>query len=261
MYFRKYFEGTYTPTTSTATSLTYFGISPIYPEMSRILGNAIAETMKIAGMNAWYDEDSYRLYPNKDEGAYVIWVCDSYSNSYFGHSIYYVEDSGSGKPSSSIAASTKNVPFYAGEYKFYVTYTGDPDTCFNVGIGSYASPSASYLSFSCMRATDVRNGKSVYLFSSGGFPSTFYPRYADDCSLPQSYAVTSLATFNWNYTATDANNLILRPIFSSDMIFDCADGIYAHVQHLTNGNFYKINGTVYYCGYYYMFKCPNEPNL
>lgn len=71
MYYRKYFEGDVGGATSETKVVTFGACTTkytVYVNQSRVIGHAVEEVLRDAGMNAYYDDEAFILYPDRDEG-------------------------------------------------------------------------------------------------------------------------------------------------------------------------------------------------
>ncbi len=253
MYYRKYFEGG--PVTASETVKVTFGACPIQysvlPQQSRIIGDAVAEVLCEAGMNAHYDEEQFILYPNREEGlgigifklamgtiSYVVFSSDSTSNSIFTSSSSYTY-----QPFNS-NSGTDN-----GKYKFYVTVIGEPKGWLRVHIGTYSVPANISYGFGIGYGKDIRDNRQVgYLVvNPANTTSAFYVRHTDDCSLVDGIAYSGTVKFSAAAVTGQANVLVLINAYDSSGYLTM-DNCYLGCQALTSGatSFYMINGIEYY---------------
>lgn len=253
MYYRKYFEGG--PITASDTVKVTFGICStqysVLSQQSRVIGNAVAEVLREAGMNAYYNEEQYILYPNREKGlgigifklamgtiSYVIFSSDDTSN-------YLVTGS----------AGVAYQPFYIGsnsdngKYKFYVTVIGEPKGWLRIHIGTYSVPASMSYGFGIGYGKDIRDNRQVgYLVvNPANTTSAFYVRHTDDCSLVDGIAYSGTVKFSAAAVTGQANVLVLINAYDSSGYLTM-DNCYLGCQALISGatSFYMINGVEYY---------------
>lgn len=253
MYYRKYFEGG--PVTAAETVKVTFGACTtqysVLSQQSRIIGNAVAEVLCEAGMNAHYDEEQFILYPNREEGlgigifklamgtiSYVVFSSDDVSN-------YCVTSS----------SSYSYQPFYSnsgadnGKYRFYVTVIGEPKGWLRVHIGTYNAPTGMSYGFGIGYGKDIRDNRRIgYLVINPVYSTTaFFVRHTDDCSLVDGIAYSTTVKFSAAAVTGQTNMLVLISAYDSSGYLTM-DNCYLGCQALTSGatNFYMINGVEYY---------------
>ncbi|MBD5632444.1 MAG: hypothetical protein HDP34_04375 [Clostridia bacterium] len=268
MYFRKYFAGNTIGTLDEKQTNVKFGASStaytVYKNQTKILGNAIAETLRVAGMNAVYDEEKFILYPDEDEefgigviktalATHTFVVFDADTNSYS-------------------TTATSNGPSYqpfdaSGEtYKFYVTVIGDPQSLLRVHIGAYSSVTSTSYGFAIGVGKDIRNGRKVRFFAANPTLSTvaFLVRYADNCSLVNGITYSGTVSFSVAAVTGTAEYLMLIPAFATNGFIIMENAFLGCSSALITGStsFYYINGEEYYYPTAtLLLKCPTIPNL
>ncbi|MCI8358059.1 MAG: hypothetical protein HFI51_07925 [Lachnospiraceae bacterium] len=249
MYYRKYFEGDVGGATAETAIVTFGACTTkytVYVNQSRVIGHAIEEVLRDAGMNAYYDDDSFILYPDRSEGlgigiikgallalGYVIYASDS----------TYVNFN---QPSASLA----NQPFdTGGNYKFYVSIIGEPKGWLRVHIGTYNAPASMSYGFGIGYGKDIRDNRRVgYLvMNPTNATSAFYVRHTDDGSLVDGIIYSGMVKFSAAAVTGQTNMLVLINAYDSSGYLTM-DNCYLGCQALTSGatSFYMINGVEYY---------------
>lgn len=267
MYFRKYFEGNtvgvlderQTGVTFGAASTTY----TVYKNQSRILGNAIAETLKAAGMAAVYDEENFILYPDKDEKFGIGIIKTAVATHTF---VFFGSDAVSNS-STATSSGTSYQPFDTNgdTYKFYITVVGDPQSLLRVHIGTYSSVTSTSYGFAIGVGKDIRNNRKVRFAVANPVNSTvaFLVRYADDCSLVNGIGSKDTVSFSENPVTGTTEYLMLIPAFATNG-FITMDNAFLGCTTLSYGStaFYSINGEEYYYPVgTLLLKCPTQINI
>lgn len=267
MYFRKYFSGNTIGALDEKQSGVRFGAATstytVYKNQTKILGNALAETLRAVGMNAVYDEDNFILCPDKDEGFGIGIIKFAVATHTF---VIFGSDA-----NSNITVTTSSGPSYQpfdvnGEaYKFYITVIGDPGSLLRVHIGTYSSVTSSSYGFAIGTGKDVRNGRKVRFITTNPTNSTiaFHVRYADNCSLVDGITYSGTVSFSEGAVAGTPEYLMLIPAFATNG-YITMDNAFLGCSVLSAGNtsFYYINGEEYYYPTAtLLLKCPTTLNL
>lgn len=268
MYFRKYFAGNtigaldekQTGVTFGAASTTY----TVYKNQTKVLGNAIAETLRTAGMNAVYDEENFILYPDENEGfgigiikaalathTFVFWGSDADSNS-----------------TATTTSGTSYQPFdtMGDAYKFYVTVIGDPQSLLKVHIGTYSSVTSISYGFAIGVGKDIRNNRKVRFVVANPTYSTvaFLARYADNCSLIDGITYSGTVSFSQTAVTGTTEYLMLIPAFATNGFITMDNAFLGCSSALSASSaaFYSINGEEYYYPVStLLLKCPTSINI
>lgn len=251
MYYRKYFEGDVGGATSETATVTFGACTTkytVYVNQSRVIGHAVEEVLRDAGMNAYYDDDSFILYPHKDEElgigiikrtpislGYVIYASDSAAVNF-------------NEPSGSLA----NQPFTndtSGSYKFYVSIIGEPKGWLRVYVGTYNAPASMSYGFGIGYGKDIRDNRRIgYLIVNPAYNTiAFHVRHTDDCSLVDGTTYSGTVSFSVPAVSGQANVLVLIDSYAT-CGYLTMDNCYLGCGALTAGtnNFYMINGVEYY---------------
>ncbi|MCM1237227.1 MAG: hypothetical protein NC489_44735 [Ruminococcus flavefaciens] len=267
MYFRKYFAGNTIGTLDEKQAGVKFGAASttytIFVNQSRILGNAIAETLRMAGMNAVYDEENFVLYPEKNEEFGIGIIKQALAAHTF---VVYGSDA-----TSNFTAATNSGTSYqpfdtnGDAYKFYVTVIGDPKSLLRVHIGAYSATASTSYGFAIGVGKDIRNARKVRFVVTNPSVSTvsFLARYADDCSLIDGMGYSTYIPFTVAAVTGTTEYLILIPAYATNG-FISMDNAYLGCSTLSAGNtaFYSINGEEYYYPTTtLLLKCPTTPVL
>lgn len=280
MYYRRYFEGSVEAGTATAIkralrnkqgeSTVSLGTSN--PVRNKVIGDALVATLKDCGMtDCYYDETCSYLYFDKTNTDFGIYI--SYEASYlYMYAGYYSEKLGNDVISVYTAngmrqqTSLSQGPFeqasylLASNYRFYVTVRGDTAGMFTVYIGSYASPSyMSGLMFTVYRGIDKRNNRKLWGFYMGSNPSTG-PLwvYADTICGIAEYA--SSPYYPTALTAATKLSMIgewvvLIEMYMSTAGFVVMENTFIDPGYNSQGQFYEIDGDIYFCYTPYLVKC------
>ncbi|MDE7339925.1 MAG: hypothetical protein K2N80_05095 [Lachnospiraceae bacterium] len=255
MYYRKYFEGG--PITSSETVKVTFGACSaqynVLIEQSRIIGHAVEEVLCDAGMNAYYDDEHFILYPNREEKlgigifkqalgtiSYVVFACDDIANVFNTSS----SSGGSGYQPFNVTTGADY-----GKYKFYITVIGEPKGWLRVHVGTYNNPANMSYGFGIGYGKDIRDNRRVgYFVINPGYNTTsFYVRRTDDGSLVDGIAYSETVKFSAAAVTGQTNTLVLINIYDTHGYLTM-DNCYLGCSALTAGtnNFYIINGVEYY---------------
>lgn len=253
MYYRKYFEGG--PVTATETAKVTFGACPtqysVLSQQSQIIGNAVAEVLCEAGMNAYYNEEQFILYPNREEALGIgIFKLAMGTISYF---VFSSDDVSNYLVTSSSSYSYQ--PFNAnsgadnGKYKFYVTVIGEPKGWLRVHIGTYAAPANMSYGFGIGYGKDIRDNRRVgFIKINPAYNSNdFLVRHTDDCSLVDGITASGIVKFSAAAVTGQPNTLVLINAYDTSGYLTM-DNCYLGCLTLTAGatSFYIINGVEYY---------------
>lgn len=254
MYYRKYFEGG--PITSSETVKVTFGACPtqynVLTEQSRIIGHAVEEVLCDAGMNAYYDDEHFILYPNREEKfgigifkqamgtiSYVLFSCNDRSNL-----INTSSSAGTG-----FQPFNPNTGVDYGKYKFYITIIGEPKGWLRVHVGTYNNPAYITYGFGIGYGKDIRDNRRIgYLSINPAYTTTsFYVRHTDDCSLIDGIAYSGTVNFSATAVTGQTNALVLINTYDTHGYLTM-DNCYLGCSALSAGinNFYMINGVEYY---------------
>ncbi len=268
MYFRKYFAGNtigaldekQTGVTFGAASTTY----TVYKNQTKILGSAIAETLRAAGMKAVYDQENFILYPDEEEGFGIGIIKTALATHTF---VIYGSDAAS-NATSVTTSGTSYQPFdtSGNAYKFYVTVIGDPQSLLRVHIGVYSGVTSAAYGFAIGVGKDIRNNRKVRFVVGNPTYATvaFLARYADDCSLVNGITYNGLVSFSETAVTGTVEYLMLIPAFATNGFITMDNAFLGCSNALTSGNaaFYSIGGEEYYYpAATLLLKCPTVPIL
>ena len=282
MYYKKHFQGsvesetasTYLykidSTTKQASSTKLYSNAG-YGNRQRIIGNALASTLKDCGLNnAYYDETAGYLFFDKtncNNGIYIYIITNNIV-FYFGGKLPSSSDTLVGYYGSSSASTSTYNPFSstsgAGNYNFYVTVKGDTQSVFTVSIGKYSEPSSernikllfckannvtnneSYWGFSCLFGS-VSNTPQFYLVDTSSVP-TGLPMYSSSTSTYVLIDSTCLTMSDEQYIIPAYFNY---PIISLPNVYFCNFSV--------DDSFYEIDGDIYYKYNNILIKCTTIP--
>lgn len=267
MYFRKYFAGNTIGALDEKQTGVRFGASTntftVYKNQTKILGNAIADTLQTAGMNAVYDEENFILYPDEDEEFGIGIIKTALAT----HTFVFFDSDTTACTTIATSSGTGYQPFDASgnTYKFYVTVIGDPQSLLRVHIGTYSSVASTSYGFALGVGKDIRYGRKVRFFTTNPTNATiaFLVRYADNCSLIDGIAYSGTVSFSEAAVTGTPEYLMLIPAFATNG-FITMDNAFLGCSVLSAGNmaFYCINGEEYYYPTAtLLLKCPTTLNL
>lgn len=268
MYFRKYFAGNTIGALDGKQTGVRFGASTntftVYKNQTKILGNAIADTLQTAGMNAVYDEENFILYPDGDEEFGIGIIKTALATHTF---VFFDADT---TACTTIATSSGNgyQPFDSSgnAYKFYVTVIGDPQSLLRVHIGTYSSVASTSYGFALGVGKDIRNGRKVRFFTTNPTNATnaFMVRYADNCSLVDGITHAGTVSFSEPAVTGTTEYLMLIPAFATNGFITMDNAFLGCSSALNYGStaFYFIDGEEYYYPTAtLLLKCPTTLNL
>lgn len=253
MYYRKYFEGDVGGATSETAIVTFGACTTnytVYVNQSRVIGHAVEEVLRDAGMNAYYDDDRFILYPNKDEemGIGII----KRTRNINGYVIYARDSTGVILKETDSSSYTSYQPFTndtKGSYKFYVSIIGEPKGWLRVYIGAYSNPSIMSYGFGIGYGRDIRDNRRIgYLMTNPSYnTAAFYVRHTDDCSLIEGTEYAGKVSFSAPTVSGQTNTLVLISAYAT-CGYLTMDNCYLGCEALSAGadNFYMINGVEYY---------------
>lgn len=263
MYYRKYFEGDVDGATTETAKVTFGACTTeysVYVNQSRIIGHALEEVLRDAGMNAFFDDEQFILYPNANE-QFGIGVIKQAQLTF--SLIMFSADS----PYILIQNSSAGVGYQQfnsdalGSYRFYITIIGEPTGLLSISMGTYSQPSSvSYNSFCIGYGKDIRNNKRTGYLRFGSFTDdiTLCPRYVEDNTLVDGIAYNTAISFSTLSVSGETNALVLINAFSKSGYLTL-DNCYLGCSALTRGQFYMINGTEYYYPVpLLLIKCPSK---
>lgn len=267
MYFRKYFAGNTIGTLDEKQTGVKFGAASntytVFTNQTRILGNAIAETLRTAGMDAVFDEENFILYPDKNEG-FGLGIIKTAPAT---HTFVLFGSDATSNMTTATSAGISYQPFDANgdAYKFYVTVVGDPQSLLRVHIGTYSSPASTSYGFALGVGKDIRNGRKVRFWIANPASSAvgFLIRHADDCSVVNGFSYSAQVSFSVPAVTGTAEHLMLIPAFATNG-FISMDNAFLGCNTLSYGStaFYSINGEEYYYPTAtLLLKCPTTLTL
>lgn len=258
MYYRRYFEGT--ASGSTTRGVTFGGSTYVYNvavERTLAIGRAVAETLKDAGMDSYYDEDNFMLYLKRGEAGIGLLTLTSLYTCWIFNS-----DNSTSRVEYNVTST--NSPFSGLNYKFYVTLLGEPTSLFFLGIGSWANPSYAFWGPTFGFGKNKKTGEKLQFFGQGNFGSsgfsTFYIRKTDGNEDQYSNAAKQIG-FGTVQLQGFNNGVILKEVFDTTGMYTI-NNCYMGCKTISYGStygFYSINGEEYYSpNQYFIIKCPSK---
>ena len=281
MYYSKYFEGSVEADTATTiyapllegkgSSTTTIGTA-LGTLKASVVGNAIVSTLHDCGLTgARYAAENGYLYLDYDNSNIGFYL-GSYSSMAVRASIGFngnrnstrlyitgYSDTNSGRYINlSVMFSDKEM-LTAADYKFCVTVRGDTKSMFTIYLGTYSSPtSITNVLGTFYFGVDKRNDDKVfgcYFNSNPGqcyifngqtlLPYVFFSITSED---PGTVSPTS------KLTIVD-NNVVLIEDYIPTVPFIAFDNIFIDPGFGKSGQFYEIDGEVYFCYTPYFIKC------
>lgn len=263
----------------TASSTTFASASSIVKE--QVLGAAFERTLKDCGLaNCKYygmvDDKpvSYFCLDDTADGkpGFYIYVAASYIYFYMGYcatasDTVITHSSAVTATSGYLGARVNITPFStntlaANTFDTYIKVVGDTASTFYIGFTTYGTTTLNAITtISVSNMIDKRNNKEVigFYFGTTGL-GAFSPIYKENLVNAATEATVPISTgAASNYVVssyTPQNNYLMlinnfMPLYPHLWSIDC----YLKPSTFTDGNFYEIDGDIYYCATNSIYKC------
>lgn len=242
MYHRKYFEGTIDSSTAkTVEANAWFPRMTVFTNQTNILNEAIRSTLIECDCECTYDMDSCILTIN----GLPLLILPAATGSY---SVF--------RPNNATAfvasANTTQVVLFSGlNYRFSITVKGDPSGILDVYIGAYQNPMATNPLFSIGKGKDLRNNAEILTVGNPAITNTsMYIYNKKDITFPSG--INGTLTYVFGFVITNYPDL--NSYGTKIVLINCIDqsgcfslnNCYYGNGCLGIGQFYNIDGTVYY---------------
>lgn len=282
MYYSKYFEGSVEASTAATIYAPLYGregsssqiISSDAGKLKpSVVGNAIVTTLKECGLTgARYVEDNgylYFDYENSDIGFYLCWYSTSlavhvgYKDKNYGHDYIDGYNDTNGDRYDDVSVVFNNAgKLTASNYKFCVTVKGDTKSMFTIYLGTYNSPTALHILGTFYFGKDKRDDSDVLGCRYGYNPTITFMVLNAVTLLPCVFFNTTSGTPGTADVATRLslvdNWIVLIEQYMPTLPFIAFDDIYIDPGFNVYGQFYEIDGEIYYCYTPFMIKCTTE---
>lgn len=259
MYYRRYFEGAVSGnTTKDVTFGGYTTVTTAVVEKSFVIGKAIEETLKDAGMDAYYDTDKFILYFNRKEAGLGLY----YNTNNYTSFLFFCEES---KDQTNGYIPNNSTSFSGSNYKFYITLLGEPTSLCSVAIGSWNSPTSMTYGFTLGHGENKKTKEKLLLFYGQTFYGvsnlvSFSPKKINGYQDTYTRNATYLS-FQTAQLTGFTNGVVLKEVFDTTGMYtinNCYMGCKT-IPASATGGFYSINGEEYYSpNQYFIIKCPSK---
>ena len=273
MYYRKNYNGNVEA--ATASSVPYAKLnkggaytsnfrSSVNKLRSKVIGDAIADTLQDCGLDARFDATScylYLDYENTDAGFYItyessyLYCCAGYAalgyiNASTSTASLYKSFSVNNTSTSPFAQTSYLV---ASAYNFYVTVRGDTAGVFTIYIGSYSTPtSISNIYNSFLKGEDKRDNSKLWGYKMGNLPIA-----TDGIAWVKKSDLTVLLTGSTPADSLTASGewIVFIEAYMKNCAYITVDNSYLTQSGLTSNTFYEIDGNIYFNQGAFLTKC------
>lgn len=242
MYFRKYFAGNIesNSVTSTIKSISNNANITTYINQTKVLCNAIFETLLEAGISCQYNEENYTVIVDGLPVQFLVTVSSGIAYCHVkGVTGFYFTGNG---------ASV--VPFNGLNYRFYITLKGDIDSFLKIFIGTYNSPSVESYGIAIGKGIDLRDEVEIRVINnvSAFKASNSYGFIIKEGNVLADY--TSTVSFGFQIANVSALNnsgleVTLTEAMSQAGRFKLNNCYFGNAA-LAEDYFYNIGGDIYY---------------